>query len=169
MRADREKWDKKHKARSQPPAVNGLLREWAPTLCSGRALDLACGLGQNSLFLATLGFCVDAVDISPIALARIDDPKITTLEQDMDSFTITPGAYDLILNTFFLERRLFDGISRGLAPGGVLLFETWLESSTVVRTPAFKLRSGELAQAFADLEILSYGEQDGKASLMAKK
>lgn len=36
---------------------------------AGRALDLGCGAGRNALFLAARGFEVDAVDLSPAAVA----------------------------------------------------------------------------------------------------
>ncbi|MFI8993416.1 class I SAM-dependent methyltransferase [Streptomyces sp. NPDC053542] len=39
----------------------------------GRALDLGCGPGRNALHLASLGFEVDAVDLSPAAIAWAED------------------------------------------------------------------------------------------------
>ncbi len=81
MEMDRLKWNRKfrEKPKRQPvcPVVEKYWRE-AP---SGKALDLACGLGRNSLFLAEHGMTVDAVDISDVALDRLEHPHISTLTQ----------------------------------------------------------------------------------------
>ncbi|CAG6391238.1 class I SAM-dependent methyltransferase [Streptomyces cocklensis] len=42
-------------------------------IAPGRALDLGCGPGRNALFLASHGFEVDAVDLSPVAVAWAED------------------------------------------------------------------------------------------------
>ncbi|MDJ0835033.1 MAG: methyltransferase domain-containing protein [Acidobacteriota bacterium] len=167
---DRIKWDRKYRERKETPRVNSLVR-CSATLARhpGRALDLACGAGHNSQFLADLGFTVDAVDISPVALAGIHHPRICTLERDLDTYTITPGAYDLIVDTYFLDRRLFGRITAGLKPGGVLLFETWTVDSKRMSNPAFMLERNELPQAFSSLTTLSYSETDGVASYAGRK
>ncbi len=166
---DRLKWDRKHAARQEPPTVNALVQQYAPEAPRGRALDLACGLGQNAIFLAGLGFAVDAVDISPVALARIDHPGIHTICADLDTYPIERACYSLIIVTFFLDRRLFPAIMGGLAPGGMLIYQTATRACQKMRNPAFKLASGELAQAFASLEITCDAELDGIASFVARK
>jgi SAM-dependent methyltransferase len=68
----------------------------------GRALDLGCGPGRNALYLASLGFEVDAVDLSPAAIAWAED-RAREAGADVrfhcaDAFTATglDGPYDLI-------------------------------------------------------------------------
>lgn len=49
-----------------PPEV----LEFVPTLAPGRAIDLGCGYGRASIYLAGLGWEVDAIDIIPAAIAE---------------------------------------------------------------------------------------------------
>lgn len=72
--ADRDKWDQKFSGKdaSQLPPPDQWMLESVRDLKPGRALDLACGLGQNSIALAELGWQVDAVDISSRGLQLAD-------------------------------------------------------------------------------------------------
>ena len=70
--AERQRWDQRYRDgsyRARPHATE-LLQKWQPKLPRGRALDIACGAGRNALYLAALGYEVDAVDIAPYALER---------------------------------------------------------------------------------------------------
>lgn len=73
----------------------------------GRALDLGCGPGRNALHLASLGFEVDAVDLSPAAIAWAED-RAREAGADVrfhcgDAFALTgaelTGPYDLIYDS----------------------------------------------------------------------
>ena len=79
---DRQRWDRKYTAREGPAHFRPgrLLVEYRHLLASRglaglsmarRALDVACGFGGSSLFLASLGYQVDAVDVSGVALAQV--------------------------------------------------------------------------------------------------
>ncbi|WP_412076028.1 class I SAM-dependent methyltransferase [Streptomyces xanthophaeus] len=101
----------------------------------GRALDLGCGPGRNALHLASLGFEVDAVDLSPAAVAwaeeRARDAGADIRFHCGDAFALTAaelgGPYDLIYDSGCFHhlpphrrisyRALLD---RALAPGGHL-------------------------------------------------
>ena len=68
-----ERWNRVYAAADRPPEPARVLAENAHLLpASGTALDLACGLGGNALFLAREGQTVSALDISPVALAKLD-------------------------------------------------------------------------------------------------
>jgi 2-polyprenyl-3-methyl-5-hydroxy-6-metoxy-1,4-benzoquinol methylase len=120
-----------------------------------RALDVACGEGRNSIFLARHGFRVAGMDISDVGIAkaehraRAEGLGIDFHRQDLDDWRID-GQYDLILNFNFLLRTLIPEEVRALAPGGLLLFDTILESSQLLAThnPDFFLRHGELERIF---------------------
>ena len=169
MQSDKQKWDKKYARSDQTNPPSELLVQYWESAPMGHALDLACGLGRHALFLAEKGFELDAVDISPIGLARINHPRIKTIEADLDTWPIPANAYELIINFNFLDRRLFPAIAKALKPGGVLIFETALLENTHIRTESFKLHPGELKAAFSDLEEIHYVEKNARASLVSRK
>jgi SAM-dependent methyltransferase len=162
--ADREKWDRKYRERNFSPEPSRIVREFYIRAPKGRALDLACGNGRNACFLAKHGFEVDAVDISEVGLRRFicRSPAINRICQDLDTFVIRPGRYQLIVNTRFLKRNLFAALQAGLAPGGVLIFETYLmedDPEAPLRfSPEHLLRDGELRHAFPALQTMVYRE-----------
>ncbi|MFD3694853.1 class I SAM-dependent methyltransferase [Streptomyces sp. NPDC058646] len=104
-------------------------------LTPGRALDLGCGPGRNALHLASLGFEVDAVDLSPAAVAWAQERALAAGADIRfhrgDAFALTAaeleGPYDLIYDSGCFHhlpphrrisyRALLD---RALAPGGHL-------------------------------------------------
>jgi 2-polyprenyl-3-methyl-5-hydroxy-6-metoxy-1,4-benzoquinol methylase len=101
-------------------------------LVPGRALDLACGEGQNSRWLAELGWNVTGVDFSEVAIAkasqRAAEQKIDVefLCADLLEYTPAPTTFDLVL-VFYLqipaiERRLvLERAASTLVPGGTFL------------------------------------------------
>ena len=79
-------------------------------ICSaplGKALDIASGSGHNSVFLATQGYEVDAVDFSAVAIAKLSSfvqgttLSIHTLQADLTNYRIQKNTYDLIINFYF--------------------------------------------------------------------
>ncbi|MFD7339155.1 class I SAM-dependent methyltransferase [Streptomyces violascens] len=99
----------------------------------GRALDLGCGPGRNAVHLASHGFQVDAVDLSPTAIAwaqeRALQAGVDIRFRCADAFSLTAaelnGPYDLIYDSGCFHhlpphRRIsyLDLLDRLLAPGG---------------------------------------------------
>jgi SAM-dependent methyltransferase len=144
-----------------------LLVEWAAPLEPGRALDLACGMGRNSLWLAQRGWDVTAVDSSQVAIEALGSntagPRLSARLADLErhEFLIEPAAWDLIADFFYLQRDLWPSIREGVRPGGLFVATIHLfDHSPEVRpmNPEFLLRSGELADIFRDWTILHYAE-----------
>jgi len=123
----------------------------------GNALDIACGKGRNSLFLAEKGFIVDAVDISTVATNDLAgrDPNINVICQDLDAWEIPQNRYELVVNVRFLDRRLFPMIQDGLRLGGVLIFESFVGG----KKDKYCLKQNELLYAFQSLHIVHYNEE----------
>lgn len=129
-----------------------------------RALDVATGLGRNALALAHAGYRVDAVDISPTALheaarraRRAGLPGIRWIVADLDRWRPQRGLYDVVVNAFFLKRRMFPALRAAVRPGGLLIFETHLDAGEHDAGPADRsrrLRPGELRRILGDWEIL---------------
>jgi rhodanese-related sulfurtransferase len=140
------------------------------SLPRGLALDIAMGNGRNAVYLATRGFDVDGVDVDPDVVAqaratarRFHAPIRAVLGNVEDGTYIIPmEAYDAIVVFNFLHRPLFRDIKDGLKPGGVVVFQTYLEEQRkfgAPKSPAHLLQAGELAQVFSDFEILRLNER----------
>jgi SAM-dependent methyltransferase len=145
-----------------------------------RALDVACGSGRHALLLAAAGFEVHAIDRDAAAIEalraaagklglalRAEDGDLEAGDADPAAFLGPAGAYDLILVIHYLHRPLFPALVRALAPGGLLLYETFTVDQAACghpRNPAFLLEHGELPRLVAPLEIVRQrdGEFDGR-------
>ncbi len=169
MEADRLKWNEKHRGNAAPGQPVSVVVDHYHKAPSGLALDLACGLGRHSLFLADLGWRVEAMDISEHALSRVQHPNIATVQQDLDHWEPPIEKYALILDLYFLDRSLFPKIERALQPGGLFIMETFLIESNRIENQKFKLQPGELEAAFGHWDFLFQSEANGLASIVAQK
>jgi len=136
----------------------------------GRALDVACGIGREAAYLAELGFAVDAVDASDVAIAAVRE-RAAERALDIEATRMDlPGVdagfprppYDVICCFYFLQRALLGRIAGALAPGGLVLYETFTRDHVEAvggRMPErFLLEHNELLHAFDGLRILRYRE-----------
>lgn len=139
----------------------------------GQALDVAAGAGRHTLALVRRGLSVDAVDISTQGL-RLAQQRVRTLPlaagqhvhfivADLERPWLPRRTYDVILITRFLHRPLFPLLKACLAPGGWLIYETFLfkpnaKSNHRSMRREFLLKPEELKEAFSDFEILFYDE-----------
>ncbi|RAJ64122.1 MULTISPECIES: methyltransferase domain-containing protein [unclassified Streptomyces] len=119
-----------------------LIIQHAPAHEDGRALDAGCGTGEMSIYLASLGYEVDAVDLADAALARArtDHPDATVrwlrldIERD-DPAPLGSERYDLVvfrLSVAFLHdrTRILHALGRRLREGGTVLVITPLAAHT---------------------------------------
>ncbi|WP_431921900.1 class I SAM-dependent methyltransferase [Micromonospora wenchangensis] len=129
-------WEQHHRARRRGSAghPNPVLEETARTLPPGEALDLGCGAGGDTIWLARHGWQVTAVDISNAAVERVRalsrrlgiDERVTGEQHDL-ARSFPDGQFDLIsaqyLHTpFALDRtRVLRSAAYALRPGGHLL------------------------------------------------
>ncbi len=168
MISDKERWNEKYlKGFPMPHETSDILKDNIHLVNKGRALDIACGMGRNTHFLAELGFVVDAVDLSDLALSKVKDIQaINKIEADLDTYELDAENYDLIIKINYLERNLFSQIIKALKSEGVFIYETFVEREGKGEgyhpssNPAFLLKRNELPEAFGELEIISYAERD---------
>jgi len=201
MSSNLAEWDAKHRAAAGNGAAEpaSIVRELLPLLPKGPALDLACGTGRHSLLLADASHPVTAVDGSSVALyilaeraraqnfqihrannleieAENRNRHIRLVQADLERAILPTASFLLILCIHYLQRSLHPQIERALAPGGMLVYETYtlsqLEFARGPRNPAFLLETGELRDAFPSLELVFYRELragQGIATLVARK
>ena len=182
MIEDKQRWNKRHVEKPMRHEVEPILEKHIDKATLGTALDIACGTGRNTHFLAEKGFVVDAVDLSDYALGKIRGlSTINKIEADLDKYHLALNKYDLIVNINFLNRRFFPQIKEALKSGGVLIFETFIVAHgdfNQPMNPEFLLRKNELIHAFIGLDVIYYeekedvnlrGEKTRVASLVARK
>ena len=117
MIEDKERWNIRHVEKPMPHWVAPTLEKYIKEANLGRALDVACGTGRNTHFLADLGFVVDAIDLSDYALSCIrEDANIIKQEVDLDHYNIEE-KYDLIININYLNRSLMAQMRDALKEG----------------------------------------------------
>lgn len=183
-------WDERH-AHPSHPRVDPWLASLGPALGAdlpGAVLDLACGVGQNTLWMAELrrgqeGEVV-GVDASAVAVARARAAaqkaglRVRFDLWDASLRGLPPEGWGAILVFHFLDRSLFPLLETGLAPGGMLVYKTHLRHplrgpEARPRRPAFLLEPGELLRAFPGLRTVEYSEWavqgEAFAALLARR
>lgn len=162
MDADRIKWNSRFASEDSflgtgPSAFLAREIDRVKRLLSGRrALDIACGEGRNSVFLAAHGFSVTGIDISEVGLAKAAvraaeaGVEVEFICADLDEYPLS-GCFDLVLNFNFLQRPLIPVAIGLLPPGGLLLIDTLLARADIppASSPDFHLQPGELPRLFA--------------------
>jgi SAM-dependent methyltransferase len=131
---------------------------------TGCALDLACGRGAASRWLARRGLAVCGYDISPVAieaagaLARDHDLAEHCRFEiwDLDAGLPSGPPVDVLICNKFRDPRLDDAVVDRLAPAGVLAISAL--GAGPGGSARFGVRPGELRQAFGALEVVAAGD-----------
>lgn len=124
-------------------------------------LDVAAGAGRHVRLLRDRGFAVRAADRDTSALQSFAAPDCQVVEIDLETGAdwALGGGYDGIVVTSYLYRPLLPAIGAALAPGGIVIYETFAlgnERLGQPRNPDFLLHPGELLEAFAGLTIVAF-------------
>jgi tellurite methyltransferase len=154
-------------------APNPLLVKFSPLLedksLEGPVLDLACGKGENGLFVAGLNLPVILADRSPEALevarrsAENRRIKVQLWEVDLETGRnpLKEEYYRAILVLHYLYRPLIPYLRKGIRKGGILIYETFTSDQPKYghpHNPDYLLEPGELADWFRDWQIIHYFE-----------
>lgn len=181
--ADEAKWNERYSGRgvdvlaAAPDALaEAGLVDRVPT--SGAALDVACGLGAQTIWMADRGLDVTAIDVSGEAVARVVDAarrhgvhdRVNALTLDLGRGRGLPVAltdFDVIVCQRFRDPSLFSEFVTRLRPGGLLVV-TVLSRTGTSRPGPFHAPAGELLAAFDrdDCTVLHHAEHDGQESIV---
>jgi SAM-dependent methyltransferase len=151
----------------------------------GRALDVACGRGRHAIWLAERGLTTVAVDRNADAIREVNDAarerglplraEVRDLESGVNPFR-DDAAFDVIVVVHYLHRPLFPALLDALAPGGLLVYETFTRAQAArgkPTNPDFLLKPGELIGLVRPLDVLASreGDFDGRmiASVIARR
>lgn len=156
-----------HAAPYQPsPPPSPWVVRFAPLVPAGGAvLDLACGSGRHLRLFHGRGHPVAGLDRDLGGVADLDGtPGVELVAADLETGAPVPaladGRYDGIVVANYLHRPLFPAILDALAPGGVLIYETFAAGNERFgrpSSPAFLLREGELLEvARGRLQVVGY-------------
>jgi SAM-dependent methyltransferase len=141
-----------------PTAPSPWVCRFLPLVAAGgRILDLAAGAGRHVSVLRQTGYQVVAVDRDTSALqaafAGDGSCEIKAIDLENGGPWRLAGGYDGIVVTNYLHRPLLPLLAGALAPGGVLIYETFMLGNERLGRPTnpdFLLRPGELLAAFGD-------------------
>ena len=143
------------------------VRRWSHLApAGGSVLDVACGRGRHARWFHALGHRVTALDRSAEALAAIGLPaeRFETVLADIENgpWPLAGRQFDVVVVTNYLWRPLLPTLLASLAPGGVLIYETFAAGNETVGKPSrpdFLLQPGELLQLCQTLRTVAY--EDG--------
>lgn len=133
----------------------------------GCVLDLACGLGENALFLAERKLDAHAWDVSSVALNRLQQKakdkqlKVALKQVLIEPKTLPENTFDVIVLSRFLDRSLSNAIMSGLKMDGLLFYQTYVREKITEsgpKNPDFLLARNELLQLFSPLKVVLYKE-----------
>jgi tellurite methyltransferase len=175
MKADIERWNRKYAEAEadSAPEVEPLLLDYRYLLNGkGTALDVACGQGQNTVYLASLGFEVIGIDGSLVGLRHcqraleLSGLKAGLIAADLEQFPLPHNHFDVVLVMRFLDRALIPSLKETLKPDGLLIYATY-NKNVLHRRPTlntcFVLELGELVDLFADFKLIATNDKRGLA------
>jgi SAM-dependent methyltransferase len=138
-------------------------RWWHLLTPSATVLDVACGDGRHMRFAAERGHAATGVDRSQEALdAAAAHGRVLLADIENGPWPFARQTFGAVIVANYLWRARLPDIVAAVAPGGVLLYETFAEGNETVGKPSrpdFLLRPGELLAACAGLRVVAY--EDG--------
>lgn len=130
----------------------------------GSVLDLACGRGRHVRFFLAAGHSVVALDRDVSALRGLEAGKrLEVIECDLEdgsAFPLAGRRFAAVVVVNYLFRPLLPQLVQAVAPGGLLIYETFARGNERFgrpRNPDFLLAPGELLDAVSGrLRVLAY-------------
>lgn len=170
-------WDDRYKQAELAYGAepNDFLRAHAAEIPSSPVLEIGAGQGRNAIYLASLGLEVEALDQSPVGLARANEAaaeaglELRTIVADLAEWRFPTAAYGAIVSIWChlppdLRVEVHAGIQRALVPGGLLILEAYTPAQVELGTGGPPVRdlmmtAKSLREELPDLEFLSVEER----------
>ncbi|MFN8499800.1 MAG: methyltransferase domain-containing protein [Anaerolineae bacterium] len=171
---DRTHWDARYASGSADMAPSPLVVRYAPRARGLQlALDIACGAGRNALYLASLGYDVDAVDISVIGLDLLAREAavrglaghVHALAADLDEWRPPAGTYALVTQIAFFDPAALGAAISAVALGGMLILEAFNPRRLETRpnfNPSHLIAPDALLPHFEGWTVAHYDEAAGE-------
>ena len=153
--------------------ASGWVQRWSHLVpVRGTVLDIACGHGRHMAWFAGQGHAVTGVDrssdtidavrhLGEAVLADIENGPWPLMQGTHVKSGMTPRTFDAVVVTNYLWRPLLPTITQSVAPGGLLIYETFAEGNQTVGKPSrpdFLLQPGELLRAFSQFRVIAFEE-----------
>ncbi|MGY8903557.1 MAG: class I SAM-dependent methyltransferase [Burkholderiales bacterium] len=126
----------------------------------GTVLDVACGQGRHMQWFAQHNHSVTGVDRAPHAIAFAEEyGRTVCADIENGPWPFAHEQFDAVVVANYLWRPLLPTLLHSLAPGGVLIYETFAQGNETVGKPSrpdFLLRPGELLTVCAGLHVVGY-------------
>jgi tellurite methyltransferase len=133
-----------------------------------RALDVAMGRGRHAAALARAGYRTFGVDVridavrDGVRAAAAEGATVLGWCADLTRSPLPDGRFDVVVVTRYLQRDLFPSLRAAVAPGGVVLYETFTIAQRALgrgpTSPEYLLEPGELRARFEGFDVLFYEE-----------
>ena len=147
----------------------------------GRCLDVACGLGAQSIWAAQQGFDVVSLDTSDVAITALNsaamsagvrdriDSRVVDLDEGFP--TELTSSFALVICQRFRDPALYEQLVYALAPDGVLVITVLSQVGASGEPGPFHAPPGDLVCAFRefDVDVVRSVELDGEATLVARR
>ncbi|MDW5442984.1 class I SAM-dependent methyltransferase [Polaromonas sp. SM01] len=143
----------------------------------GTVLDVACGQGRHAYWFYKRNHPLALVDRSQAAIESIAIPATAseTVVADIEAgpWPFAGRQFDAVVVTNYLWRPLLPTLLASLAPGGVLIYETFAQGNETIGKPSrpdFLLRPGELLDLCRDLRVVAFedGYQEAPARFVQR-
>ncbi len=149
-----------------PPAPSDWVKRWLAKLKAGSSvLDFACGYGRNTNYAVTQGMNVLAVDSDPSAVNSISPPAQRLLaDLEQGDWPFAGRQFDAVIVCNYLFRPRLDLLMSLVAPGGILIYETFMVGNEVFGRPGsakFLLKANELYEAADRAALLPIAFEQG--------
>ena len=140
------------------------VQRWSHLVPAGASvLDVACGSGRHVRWFAQRGARVTGVDRDAAATAPLTEiAEIVVADIETGPWPFAARRFDAVVVTNYLWRERLPDVVASVAPGGVLIYETFAAGNETVGKPSnpkFLLEPGELLRAAATLRVVAF--EDG--------